>query len=271
MKKHILRIIIAVCLISIPAYNLFGNINKKSVPVNSAPVDISAIKEIESVNVATVQKEIKDQQVAAEAERIENELRESREKGVDSIKSDIDSGETNLKKIFSNTLIAGDSLIEAVSLYHVLDSENVMGKVNASLYELDSISDTIISYQPEVLILHYGENHISGSSQRAIDNFTYFYSELIENFKQKLPDTRIVISSIFLPSKEGLENSPHLINIPLYNDALKEMCKECDVEFLDNSPVFQGEPDFFGGDGVHMDRAFYSEYWLPFVAYELNL
>lgn len=189
----------------------------------------------------------------------------------DEILKKIKSGETSYSKIFKDTLIAGDSLVEALEAYDILNDENVIGKVNASLYELQSISDKIISYHPNILILHYGENHVGGNSQEYVDNFITFYTSLIKDFKEKLPNTRIVISSIFLPNDQGLASSPHLKSVPSFNEGLEKMCKELDVEYLDNSSLFSKDSNFYEPDGVHLKKIFYTDYWLPFIAYELNL
>lgn len=278
MRKHIIKTVIIICLISITIFNFSDCFGKKAVPVQGAEIDLSAVKELEKADIDSVQKSInavnqkyEAKRSAEKAERIRKEKSKNAAEGINSVKEQINSGERSLNKIFSSSLIVGDSLIEAISYYHVLDSQLVMGKVSASLYELDSISDKIIAYHPEVLILHYGENHISGPSEEKINRFTNLYIKLIDKFRKKIPDTRIVVSSIFLPSETGLKKSPYLKVIPLYNEALKKMCAEKGIEFLDNDPIFTGNDSFYGGDGVHMDKSFYTEHWLPYIAYVLDL
>ena len=49
------------------------------------------------------------------------------------------------------------------------------------------------------------------------------------------------------------------------------MCRELGVEYLDNSSLFSGDNSFYEPDGVHLKKLFYTDYWLPFMAHELNL
>lgn len=275
-KKTMIRIIAIICILIIPAYNLCGMLVTKNIFNFQTNPDLSEIKKLDDSNIGEVQQLIN----ISESENdftVDNDTSSSdyskakSNHSTDEVLKKVQSGETSYSKIFQNTLIAGDSLVEALAQYSILNEENVMGKVSASLYELQAISDKIISNHPDTLILHYGENHVGGNSQEYVDNFITFYTSLIENFKEKLPNTKIVISSIFLPNDQGLTSSPHLKSIPSFNEGLNKMCKELNVEYLDNSSLFSKDSDFYEPDGVHLKKIFYTDYWLPFIACELNL
>lgn len=275
-KKMAVRIISVLCVLFILSYNLAKLAESKKDTSDGANIDLSEIEEIGNKNIADVQKNIDEGKTEKNAsdgltENTSGLISNPSQYSADEILQKVQNSETDYSKIFQDTLIVGDSLVEALSLYNILNSENTMGKVNASLYVLDSLSDSIIAYHPKTLILHYGENHVGGSSQEYIDNFITFYTSLIKNFQEKIPDTRIVVSSIFLPSEQGLATSPHLKSVPLFNEGLEKMCRELGVEYLDNSSLFSGDNSFYEPDGVHLKKMFYTDYWLPFMAHELNL
>lgn len=238
------------------------NKQNKEVTTNTAPVQ--ALEEVDPVVAQSKINEINEQE-----EKLKNT--ENRNAAMEEIISKVESGETSYAQLFGNTLIVGDSLIEAITDYGVLSSESVIGEVSATLYRLKALTPTIISYQPDVLVLHYGENHIDGSSEERIRAYTDLYSSLIRQLQQSLPNTEIVVSSTFLPSEYGLSRSPYLRDIPLYNEALSRMCEELGVTFLDNSPIFENGNPYYDADGLHMKRDFYTNSWLPFMAYELDL
>lgn len=273
-NKYIIRMIAAIVILAIPAYNLCKLLVTNNILVTKAKVDCSAIEEFEKADIAEIQKKIdKIRPVSASLSGSSggNSHSSYDPEGPNDILKKIQSGETSYAKLFKDTLIAGDSLVEALELYNLIDGDNVMGKVSASLYELEGISGKIISYRPKTLILHYGENHVGGDTQVYVDNYIEFYTKLVKNFKEKLPDTRIVISSIFVPNSKGLANSPYLKGVPRFNEGLRKMCDELDVVFLDNTPLFSDDAPFYEPDGVHVKRVFYTDYWLPYMAYELNL
>lgn len=275
-KKGLIRILAAIVILSIPAYNLCRLLVTNNVLLTKDKVDCSAIEEIEKADVAGIQKKIDEIKPASAnlsgSDSVSGNSNSSYDpEGPKKILKKVQNGETSYAKLFRDTLIAGDSLVEALALYNLIDSDNVMGKVSASLYELDGISGKIIAYRPKTLILHYGENHVGGNTQVYVDNYIEFYTKLIKNFQEKLPDTRIVISSIFVPSSKGLKNSPYLKGVPRFNEGLRKMCNELGVVFLDNTPLFSDNAPFYEADGVHVKRVFYTDYWLPYMAYELNL
>lgn len=286
MKKvSVIKIIALICIIAIPAYNICKLLITNNIFITKAKIDTSAVEEIEKADIDDVKKKIDrvnphnttsqtntSTSSSSDTAAASIGVRNYDTTGPDRILKMVQNGETTYSKIFKDSIIAGDSLIEALSVYSVLDSDIVMGKVNASLYELDNISGKIISYRPSLLILHYGENHVGGPNQKYVDLYISQYRDLIKKFQTELPDTRIVISSIFIPSEKGLQGYPHLKAVPMFNEALEKLCSELGVEYLDNSPLFSsGDTSFYEGDGMHFKKVFYTDYWLPYIASNLNL
>ena len=56
-----------------------------------------------------------------------------------------------------------------------------------------------------------------------------------------------------------------------YNNSLIEMCKKLGIEYMDSSPVLKAHPECYGGDGIHLSKAFYEKYWLRFIIKEMGI
>ena len=79
----------------------------------------------------------------------------------------------------------------------------------------------------------------SGNADLFIDKYT----ELIKAFKKTSPDTRILINGITPPSKDALAQKPVLKNYKKFNNALKEMCKDLKLTYIDNSYIIEDHPN----------------------------
>jgi hypothetical protein len=109
-----------------------------------------------------------------------------------------------------------------------------------------------------------------GPEKYHVDKYINTYTKHIKTLKKSLPDTRIIISLLF-PVKKNVARAVFVNNVGKYNLALKKMCKSLKVEYLDSSPVLKAHPECYGGDGIHLSRAFYSQYWLKFIIKEKGI
>ena len=85
-----------------------------------------------------------------------------------------------------------------------------------------------------------------------------------------MPDTRIIISGLF-PVDREVAKAKRFAKVGEYNNSLKEMCKKLKVEFMDSSSVLKEHPECYGGDGIHLSKAFYEKYWLRFIIKEMEI
>lgn len=172
-------------------------------------------------------------------------------------------GETNLRKIFSNTYFVGDSLMNGLEVYGILNPDRLVTQVSASLYHLSSNVNKIISANPRVIILHYGINMIS-TEKTDRDSFINQYTSLIGQLKKALPDSRIIVSGLF-PVDRAVATEARFGQVSAYNKALLAMSEKLGVEFLDSTEMMKSCTDYYGGDGIHLSAGFYSDKWLPFI------
>lgn len=268
--KKVIRIIIVILLAAMPLYNLYFSLAYKTAAVSAKEIDLSALKAYESVDIASIQKKIDTAAEKNEDARKLDELMELRSGGIAEVLAQIESGETTYDEILGDCLIVGDSLIEAINAFNLLDESLVMGQVSASLYHLNQIKNDIIAYQPKVVIMHYGENHLSDSDE-ILQAYIDLYMQLINEMKESLPDTRFVVSGTFHADDYGIGNEPYLAYVDKYNAELEKMCAELGVDYLDNSPLLPGDDSYYDGDGIHVVAAFYTELWFPYLITTLGL
>ena len=213
--------------------------------------------------------EVREKVDTIEQQRLEKLAKANRELKTQEIINLIQAGQLSYRKALSDLYIAGDSLMAGLSLYNILNANHIFAEVSASLRHLEANIDKIAAKKPKILLLHYGLNMIETSDSQ-LNNFIRRYTTLLEQLKQKLPDTRIVVSLLF-PVDRSKAVSAEFGRIDAYNNALKEMCGTLDVEWLDSAPAFGGRTDFYGADGIHLSASFYRDYWLIYLIRELEI
>ena len=263
MKKILLILILILVLSVYPVFNIMGlSQNAKK----QADTDLSKGNEIinflSGYDVKEAQKNVQT------AEKIRNDKYGNYLK-VESILNGLEKGTTTYRKVFKNVYIVGDSLMDGLEAYGILNSNNLITQVSASLYHLSGNIKKIIRMNPPVLMLHYGVNMIS-AEKRHLSNYINMYTDIIKQLKSALPDTRIIISGIF-PVDRDIAKAKRFGMIGEYNKNLKDMCKTLGVEYMDSSSVLKEHPECYGSDGIHLSKAFYEKYWLRFIVKEMGI
>ncbi len=263
MKKIISFCMVCLILTVYPLYNfVFISSGYDSVSAETQE-GVSVVDKFAQADVQTAEKNVKI------SEEKRNLLHGGNKKGVTATLKAIDSGKLTYRKLFKDVYIVGDSLMNGLEIYNILNANNLITQVSASLNHLSSNIDKIVGMNPPVLILHYGINMI-GTAKAHQTNFISSYSKLIKQLKKKLPDTRIIVSGLF-PVDTSVAVAPRFKNISKYNKALKTMCKDLKVEFLDSTSVLKAHPECYGVDGIHLSKNFYSKYWLRFIVKEMGI
>lgn len=170
----------------------------------------------------------------------------------------------NFRAAYDDIIIAGDSLVKAIAEYGILDDDQVIAEIGAHTRHLSSVTDQIVYSNPKYLVLHYGENELDEEA-----NAPYFisrYKECIIRLQEELPDTEIFVGSIFPVQEKAHRSEPYTVNIPYYNELLKEMSEELGVHFIDYDPWWETfDTDYYEPDGIHPVMRFYTEQYLPYV------
>jgi len=174
------------------------------------------------------------------------------------------SGKAGLRHQFENTVIMGDSITEGLVSYDMLGTDVVVYRRGASLSGSFPLISKAKGLDPKVVFLSFGTNDLityRGASAPYIKE----YRKFIKRVKKSMPDAKICINGI-LPIQRSAINRQHSLGAyPKFNAALKKMCSDMGLIFIDNGYIVREHPKFYAGDGIHQSAAFYP-LWLSNMA-----
>jgi len=113
---------------------------------------------------------------------------------------------------------------------------------------------TAAELKPEVLFLALGLNDISGTDGDT-DAFIEKYKAVLANVREQMPDAVLYINCVLPVSAQKEEEEPVYAKIPDYNTALKAICDEEGITFIDNTEIVKDE--YYEQDGEHMKAEYY--------------
>lgn len=170
----------------------------------------------------------------------------------------------NYKEYFKEDLFIGDSLTDSLSFYEIIEDKNVIAKLGLSIINGKDYLNNIIKANPSNIYIMFGMNDIL----RKVDGaqFAKEYADFIHIIEEKLPESNIYIQSIPPVSPSVKRKKPLLTNenIKKFNEAIKVMCEEENVNYLDLWPIFVENVDLIEPDGIHLKYNFY-KLWLDYI------
>lgn len=158
------------------------------------------------------------------------------------------------KEKFASSVVMGDSITEGFSEYDVLNASSVVSKIGVHLDELEEQVQQVKDLDPQVIFLSYGMNDVI-STAGDTDQFLQEYEALVEQLREEVPNAHIYMNSIFPVTDSAVQEEPELAQISEYNTALREMCDDMQVGFIDNTEIV--EDQYYEEDGVHFKAEFY--------------
>ena len=247
-KKHLKHILIAALIISLILVVAEGisKINKGRITTDEG---IAYLKHAEEGDVAAIEHKI-------------DMLDEK-----DGTNSQSESNNRNFKSVFSNSVIMGDSISLGFTAYDFLTSSSVIAKTGATVSDMDEQIETVCKMKPRVIFLSYGSNDVE-LYQENVETFIKDYKKVIKTLSEELPNTKIIVNSLFPVRKDAVDKQPAYAYIEEYNKRLQKMCDELQIAFLDNTDIARTE--YFEEDGVHFIADFYP-IWLERMAQEASL
>jgi lysophospholipase L1-like esterase len=179
------------------------------------------------------------------------------------------------KEFFDNYLFIGDSISTGLYGYGYLSSSNVFAKIGltpVSVRTADVNGTTVYQKMtvnnPAAVCIMLGTNGLSYlDTDDMIDSFTLFVDEI----KETVPDTEIVILSIPPVTKEHEDTKPENNTvIKEYNAGLKQLAEDKDLTFIDVYSMLADEDgymraDYAEKDGLHLQGAAYKR-----ILYEIE-
>ena len=153
-----------------------------------------------------------------------------------------------------NAVVVGDSMGEGLSCYGVLNNESVVWHRGRRVDNMNLDLPTLIQKNPSYLFLAYGANDLkmlNGNVQAFIQN----YKNAVESIKNALPNTKIIINSVLPTSSNAVLNDNCFSYQSLFNEELKKLAIDQNVDFLENSYFLDDES--FSSDGIHPKSYFF--------------
>lgn len=184
----------------------------------------------------------------------------------------LESGAITYKDALSKVGFTGDSQIKALSSFGILPENQVIAKVGESYGYMEENLDKIIAMgsDKEVIIVHYGINTLNPSPTDRSARVEH-YKTLLLRLKNALPNTRIVVSGVFPVADSIYYNQQRFAYINDYNKELFSMCCEIGVEYLSDNEYMTAHQEVFSGDGLHLTKEFYTNYWLKNIITTLGI
>lgn len=196
---------------------------------------VDAIRAMEKEDVAEIEAQIQD---VESQERLAEEEYKNRP----------------LTEKFAYAVVMGDSITTGFQEYEVLDSSHVVAEKGVHLNELEEMIGTLESLKPQTVFLALGLNDVSATDGDT-ETFIESYKAVLADIRGRLPEAAIYINGILPVKEKAVEKYPAYAYIPSYNEALKAMCAEEELTFIDNTELVKEE--YYEEDGEHMKANFY--------------
>lgn len=159
-----------------------------------------------------------------------------------------------MRKRFKNAVVVGDSITEGLTEYGYLTKANAVHDRGVSIAEANKVLDTAIGLQPSALFLSFGMNDLEYFNDDA-QKFTTEYKKQIAKLQAALPGVKIYINGILPIQQKAIDKKAAYGYVNTYNEALRAMCGELNLTFIDNTSLVS--ESFYAADGIHMSRNYY--------------
>ncbi len=165
---------------------------------------------------------------------------------------------------YKEAVVLGDSIVESILDYHLLKRNQVIARRNKSIDQIFGDLLLTIASEPACVFMMYGKReliHFEGNVNSFIDH----YKDAINYLRYELPKIRIFVNSILPSRKDVMDTYGGFSKLDTFNEALRHMCEEMHIEFIDNTGLVDWTDDMFEYDGHYPSYSFYVK-WLEYMA-----
>ncbi len=169
--------------------------------------------------------------------------------------------EMDFNQIFSKDIFLGDSRVDSLAFYGIVDEEKVVSELGFTAKKAIKKLDYIESHSPENIYILLGLNDML--NYRESGKFMQDYEKLIDSINERLPETKIYIHSILPVADKVKDKKPFLTNgnIENFNYSLSEFVEKKSLNYMDINYIIQENEDLLEPDGIHLKYDFYN-IWL---------
>lgn len=159
--------------------------------------------------------------------------------------------------LYESTVFLGDSITEGLIFHDVLDIRHVVaGAGKTAQFAMEDVEE-VVNRQPEHLYIMLGSDDILWPTDDPLAYSLEYYAKLIETIQAELPETKITLLSVTPVTEEVANKEPRYGTIPEYNERLKALAAEKQVEYVDLSPLVAEHQELYDEDGIHFQAEFY--------------
>ena len=183
----------------------------------------------------------------AEAQALQEEEKHTEEKPMD---------KQSLRRRLGSSVIVGDSVAEGFLDYEFLESDTVIAEKGLRCDNAGEEIEKALDLSPTRLFLSIGLNDLEyceGDSERFIRR----YRERILEIRKERPELPIYINGILPILPKAVEQKAELGAVDAFNGALREMCEELELTFIDSSDLLEGKEEWYQKDAIHLKAQFY--------------
>ena len=166
--------------------------------------------------------------------------------------------------VFANTVIMGDSIAEGLVDYQLLTSIQVVASRGRNVDTIDDDIQKVINLAPSYIFMEYGMNDLQYFRQNT-PLFISEYTDAVQKLQTALPNTKIYVNAILPIMQNAINRIPENAGWPNFNTALKQMCADLGVTYIDNASILTENGIKYNPDGIH-PMFDYFPLWLDHMA-----
>lgn len=163
---------------------------------------------------------------------------------------------------FETAVFMGDSITEGFSFNKIIPEEQVMAGAGATAsYIREEYMDKLVEKKPERIFIMLGSDDLLMPVEDPKGLFIEDFTKLLDEIKEKLPESKIYIQSITPVSKDAIKREPRYKEIDDYNQILKALASNLSVQYVNIEKLVKNDSSAFAEDGIHFKKKFYYD-WL---------
>ncbi len=173
---------------------------------------------------------------------------------------ELTNGDVDPFSYFKDFAVLGDSRAVGFWYRNFLEKGRVLADGGHTIRNVEKQLDTLVSLNPSTIYMCYGLNDSSIGYWDTADEYVTEYMQVVKSIQERLPNTKIVVSSILPARDPAFQKSKKWYNIPEWSAALEVACKNNGITFANCDSLAENYPNLWDPDGIHFRKEFYP-YW----------
>ena len=154
----------------------------------------------------------------------------------------------------------GDSRVSGFSIYGFLDQKRVFAEDGAIITMMRDYYTSFEALAPERVFISFGINDMITGFWNTPEEYAEKVLKETTALKEHAPGAVYYINSILPALPPALNDKEIWKQVPEFNEALREMCRENGFVYIDNTSLVEEHEDLYARDGIHVGPDFYG-FW----------